>query len=226
MTASILDLVEITGLALVIALSPVPVTGQLLLVLNNRTQRTSAAFVTGWATAVLLLCGLAATGAALLLPRLTIEWGEMALVSVIVGAGLVIAGVFLWRRPASGPDSEPSRITRLFTNLGPTRALLIGVGYGALRPKNLITAIAAGLIIGAGYPDLGGATILVIYFAVVASVTLAAPVVVYVLGGQKTRAGMHRLQQTLSRHGSRITGVALAAIGLIVAVFGLVQLMA
>lgn len=226
MTTTILDLAEITGLALVIALSPVPVTGQLLLVLNNRTQWTSAAFATGWAAAVLLLCGLAATGAALLLPRFTIGWGDMALVSTIVGGGLVVAGIFLLRRPGPPPDSEPSRITRLFTNLSPTRALLIGVGYGALRPKNLITAIAAGLIIGAGYPHLWEAGILVIYFAAIGTLTLAAPVLVYVLGGTKTRAGMRRLHEALSRNGSRITGVALGVIGLIVAGFGLLQLLA
>lgn len=220
---SVIDLLEITGLALVIALSPVPMTGQLLLVLNNRTQWTSAAFAAGWAIAILLVCALAATGAALLLTGLIIDWAEVAWVSLLVGIGLIVVGVVLWRRQAPSPAAEPSRVARMFAGLTPTRGLLIGIGYGALRPKNLFTAVAAGLIIGAGSSLLEG-TLLVLYFAVLGSASLAAPVLVYVLGGQRTRAGMRRLQRLLSRHGNRITGSALAVVGLIVAGFALLQL--
>jgi hypothetical protein len=216
------DLVEITGLALVIALSPVPVTGQLLLVLTNRTQWTAATLATGWAVAVVVLCGLAATGAALLLPRIVVDWPEVPIVTLVVGIGLAAGGIFVWRRPVASPDASPSRIARLFSGLGPTRALLIGVGYGGLRPKNFIAAVAAGLIIGAGSSFWEG-TVLVLYFAAVASASLAAPVLTYVLGGPKTRDGMRRLHVFLSRNGIRITGVALAAIGVIVAGFGLTQ---
>ena len=218
------DLIEITGLALVIALSPVPVTGQLLLVLNNRTQWTSAAFATGWAIALLAVCGLAATGAALLLPRFfDVDWRELAPITVVIGVGLIIGGAILWRRPAADANAEPSRMTRIFTGLGPTRGLFIGFGYGALRPKNFLASVAAGLITGAN-SSLWDGTLLVLYFTALASATLAAPVLVYVLGGSRTRGGMHRLQALLARHGNRITGSALVVIGLIVAGFGLQQL--
>jgi hypothetical protein len=222
---SSVDLIEITGLALVITLSPVPVAGQLLLVLNSRSQWTSGAFVTGWALAILALCALAETGAALLLPRLVFDWSEVALVTVIVGAGLAVAGVVLWRRLPASTDAEPSRVAKIFAGLGPTRGLLIGVGYGGFRPKNFIAAIAAGLIIGAG-SSLGEGTLLVVYFALIGSASLAAPVLVYVLGGHRTRAGMRRPQALLSRNGNRITGSALIVIGAIVAGFGLLQLFA
>jgi hypothetical protein len=220
---SLIDVVEITGLALVITLSPVPVTGQLLLVLNSRHQWTSGAFATGWALAILSLCTLAATGAALLLPRFDVDWAEVAWVSIIVGVGLIVGGAILWRRPAAEPGAAPSRIGRMFTGLTPTRGLLIGIGYGAFRPKNLVAAIAAGLIIGAG-SSLWDGTILALYFALLGSSTLAAPVLVYVLGGVRTREGMRRLQRLLARHGNRITGSALAVIGLILSGFGLLQL--
>lgn len=219
-----LELVEITGLALVIALSPVPVTGQLLLVLNNRTPWTPAAFVTGWAAALLVLCGFAATGAALLRPGLAVDWAEVALLTLVVGVALVVAGVLLWRKPPGNPTGERSRMGAIFAGLTPTRGLMIGVGYGGLRPKNLLTAIAAGLIIGAGTNSLWEGSILVLFFAVLGSATLAAPVLVYALGGNRTRNGMRRLQQLLARNGNRITGSALAAIGLVVASFGIVQL--
>ncbi|GGF05424.1 GAP family protein [Mycetocola zhadangensis] len=223
---SVTDLLEITGLALVITLSPVPVTGQLLLVLNNRKQWTSAAFATGWAIALLIVCGLAATGAALLLPRIfDVDWRELAPITLLVGIGLVVGGVVLWRRPANATDAAPSRISRIFTGLGPAQGLFIGFGYGALRPKNFLTAIAAGLLIGAN-SSLWGGVALVLYFTILASASLAAPVLVYVLGGNRTRDGMHRLQQFLTRHGNRITGAALAVIGLIVGGFGLLRLVA
>ena len=220
-----LELVEITGLALVIALSPVPVTGQLLLVLNNRTPWTPAAFVTGWAAALLALSGFAATGAALLLPGVVVDWAEVALLTLIVGVALVVAGLLLWRKRPGNPAGERSRIGELFAGLTPTRGLLIGVGYGAFRPKNLLTALAAGLIIGAGTSSLWEGSILVLCFAALGSATLAAPVLVYALGGNRTRDGMRRLQQLLARNGNRITGSALAAIGLVVAGFGLAQLL-
>lgn len=219
-----LELVEITGLALVIALSPVPVTGQLLLVLNNRTPWTPAAFVTGWAAALLALCGFAATGAALLLPGVVIDWAEVALLTLIVGVALVVAGILLWRKPPGNSNGERSRIGNMFAGLTPTRGLLIGVGYGALRPKNLLTAIAAGLIIGAGTNALWEGSLLVLYFSALGSATLAAPVLVYALGGSRTRNGMRRLQLLLSRYGNQITGSALAAVGVVVAGFGVVQL--
>ncbi|MCP2032524.1 hypothetical protein L1277_002627 [Okibacterium sp. HSC-33S16] len=220
---SALDLVEITGLSLVITLSPVPVTGQLLLVLTNRTQWTAAALATGWAVAVVVLCGFAATGAALLLPQIVVDWAEVPVITLVVGIGLAGGGLVVWRRPTGDPDASPSRMARLFTGLTPTRALLIGIGYGGLRPKNFIAALAAGVIIGAG-SSLWEGTVLVVYFAVLASASLAAPVLVYVLGGAQTRDGMRRLQQVLARNGNRITGAALAVIGVIVAGFGLIQL--
>lgn len=225
MTATAIELTEITGLALIIALSPVPVTGQLLLVLNNRSPLTPGAFAIGWAAAVALLAALVATGAAVLLPPLDVDWADIALVPLVVGLGMIAGGVVVWTRTAPDTVPEPSRLTAMFTRLSPVRALLLGLGYGAFRPKNFVAALAAGLIIGAENTDVWEGSLLVVYFAVLGSVTLAAPVLVYALGGTRTRAAMRRLQGTLSRHGRRITSSALVVIGLLLAGFGGYQLL-
>ena len=66
----------------------------------------------------------------------------------------------------------------------PVKALGFGVLLSALNPKNLGLAIAAGVVIDQATAAGGNAIAMEILFVVTASVSIAAPVVYMLVGGE------------------------------------------
>ncbi|MGO4692110.1 GAP family protein [Glaciibacter sp. 2TAF33] len=221
------DLGEVAVLGLGIALSPVPIIAILLMILSPKGMRASAGFAAGWvvgvAFAVTVLSYLAS-----LLPSLEDAVPREVIVLVAVGLGVLLA-VFglvkeLRRRRAnrSGEDAALPRWLAIVDNFTRLRALVIGFTYSAFRPKSLIIAIAAGLIIGRADFGVGGVFGAVALFTGVASLTIVGPVLAVAWGGDAARSTAHRLRAWLLRHIATVTNWALVAFGLVLITVGVV----
>ncbi len=208
---------ENLALALGIALSPFAVIPAILLLFTEQPRRTSGAFLVGW------LLGVAAvTGLGILLADVLDAVGTDAAwpswARLVLGFVLIVLGLRpLWLKP------EAKELPRWMSGLQTAdakRALILGLILTAANPKVAALGFAGGLAIGkqgssAGYELAGLAA-----FSVVASISVAAPIIGFLVGGQRVMAPLGRLRAWLERHHVAVMSVVLTVIGALLVVKG------
>jgi threonine/homoserine/homoserine lactone efflux protein len=119
-----------------------------------------------------------------------------------------------WRsRPAPGVEPEMPKLRANIDALGPGKALGLGVLLAGLNPKNLMLTAAA----GAGLAQLGLSTtdvvVSLIVFVVVVSLTIAGPVVYYLLGGEHAKTERDKTKAWLAVRNSAVMAVLFLVFG-------------
>jgi len=214
---------QLLPLALTIALSPLPLAALLLMLLAPGGFRAAAGFSIGWFLGVLL----SATLLALLSSLLPHDRGAgssllQVVVPLLLGSALIVLGIVQWHdRPSRGADVPLPRWLSALDRLTPGRATIIGVGYAAFRPKNLVMAAAAGVVILGAHADPTGIVISVAVFTALASITMLGPVFAYAFGGQAVRGRLERLREWLVRNMPLITVVTVLLLGAFLMLAGL-----
>jgi threonine/homoserine/homoserine lactone efflux protein len=201
------------GYAIGIAISPIPIASVILMLFSGRARSNSVAFLVAWivgiatvTTVVLLIPGLGADGGE---PSDTTGWIKLGL-----GVLLLLAGIRQWSsRP--GGDEEPSvpGWMERIDSLGPGAAFGLGFLLSALNPKNLLLAAAAGASIAALELSGGEAAVSVIVFTVIAALTVAVPVIGYLIAG-------NRLDHSLDAAKAWLIGNNAAVMAVLFVVFG------
>ena len=217
---------DLIPLALTIAFSPLPLAGLLVLLLAPEGFRRGLGFSMGWVLGV----AFAATVLALvstLLPRdrdgdIT---AAVRVLVVLLGVFLVGSGALSWRRRASTTASPATpRWMSALDHLSPARATLIGFGYSAFRPKNIVLAAAAGVIIVRAQTQPAAIIVSVSLFTALASITMIAPVVLHAVGGDPVRDRLATLHAWLMGHLPAITSATFMLLGLLLIGAGLTAL--
>ncbi|MET1052614.1 MAG: GAP family protein [Mycetocola sp.] len=220
------DVPELIALGLAIAISPLPIAALLLKLMSPDGFRATVGLAAGWFLGV----GASAAGLSFLSTLLPDHDADavapfVAIGSLGLGALLVLTGVVQIRgRTAVETTPDLPRWMAVLDRLDPARAAVIGFGYGAFRPKNLIFAAAAGVVIWRNNPDPATVVVSVLLFTVVASSTMIAPVLAYAFGTRVVRRNLVRLREWILSHVTLITGVTLVLVGVCLAVFGLLRL--
>ena len=216
---------DLLPLAVVVAISPVPIVAVILILLAPKARGTSAGFLAGWlvgiagvTTAVLLLADDADPGSSR--SSALGAWVELAL-----GVLLLPLAARQWRsRPKPGEVPAVPRWLAAADRFTAGRAGGLGLVLSAANPKALLVCIAAGATIAAG--DVGGAqaALSVVGFTVVAASSVAVPVLACAVGGGRMTAALESLRRWLTVRGAVVTAMLLAAIGLLLIAQGLAGL--
>lgn len=218
---------QLLPLALTIALSPLPLAALLLMLLSPHGFKAAAGFSIGWFAGV----ALSATALALLSSLLPHDRGSgsralQVVVPLLLGLALIVLGVVQWHdRPQRGAEVPLPRWLSALDRITPARATIIGVGYAAFRPKNLVMAAAAGVIILGAHTDPTAIVISVGVFTVLASITMVTPVLAYAFGGPRVRRRLARLRQWLVHNIPLITVLTVILLGLFLVGVGLATLL-
>ena len=196
--------------ALAIAASPFGIVPAILFLFTPRARAEAAAFLLGWALGIavgFLLAALAAiwlegweTGPAL-------PWVKRAL-----GVGLLALALrnVLRRNQAA----EAPGWMRGIETATPVGALRLGLLLSLANPKVLLLALSAGaLAVEAGLGIGSGLAMAALLFAAAASATVAAPVVAYLLAGERVLRPLSRLRDWLVANNSLVVAAVLALIG-------------
>lgn len=205
---------------MVVAISPFSIIVAIFLVLHtDRALSNGLAFLVGR-----LLALAAVTAVFLQVPRLVSSLNRPVSPPVLIAAGgiLLVMGVWVWLR-RDRMTEEPKWLTR-FNRLTPVGALAIGALLVVSNPKMLAASAAAGLLIGTAGVSIAGASGAVVYYSVVASSTVAVPVLVYLAVGVRAEGQLTRLRQWLHRRSGLVSAVILVAIGITVLVMGISEL--
>jgi threonine/homoserine/homoserine lactone efflux protein len=197
-----------------VALSPVPIIAVILMLGTPRARTNGPAFAIGWVVGLVVVSivvltlasgaddtdSTAATG---------VNW-----VQVSIGLLFLAMAAKQWRsRPRSGEEAALPKWMATIDTFTPAKCLVLGAALSAINPKNLaLTANAAASIAQAGLSS-GDSAVAVAVFVVVGSLTVAGPVLFYVVATERAAAPLQSIKQFMGEHNAVIMMVVLLVLG-------------
>ena len=206
---------EVLTYAIGVDISLLSIIAVILMLFSPRAKANGAAFLVGWMGTLAVVSGVVyvvskqSNAATSTTTSDTISWGK-----IVFGVLFLLLAVRTWRnRPAPDVEPEMPKWMASVDTLSPAKAFGLAVLMAGVNPKNLILTVAA----AAGLAQLGlstsDAVVSLIVFVVVGSVTIAAPVGYYFLGGARARAGLDSLKDWLAMHNAPVTIVLFIIFG-------------
>jgi threonine/homoserine/homoserine lactone efflux protein len=190
-----------------VALSPIPIVAVILMLGTRRAHSTGTAFAAGW------VLGLVAVSVVGLLVAGNADSSNdtsttVDVVVLVFGLLLLSVAVREWRgRPRPGEEPELPKWMAAVDEFTAGRALGLGVLLSAVNPKNLALTLAAAASLAQAGLSAGGDVAGVAVFVVIGSLTVAGPVVAYLLMGQRAERMLAELKQFMSANNSVIMAV-------------------
>jgi hypothetical protein len=212
---------EIFLLAVGIAASPFPVVPAILLLFTVRPRATSLAFLGSWFGGIA-----AATGVFVLLADVVGSSTDsptwLSWVRLVLGAGLVVYGVVQWiGRKAS--DELPGWM-RSIQDATPAKAGRLALVLSVVNPKVVLLAAAGGLDIGGAGLTAAGAFGTTVAFTVVASVSVAVPVLMFALLGARVLPPLEKAKDWMTLNNAAVMAIVTTLIGTVLLKNGLTVL--
>lgn len=205
---------EILPVALAIAASPFPIIPAILLLFSPRPRASSLAFLAGWVVGILVATTVFVALTSVLqptdAPRAWASWARL-----LLGLALVGLGLSRWRGRAERRDT-PAWMAAL-DSATPRTALGLGLLLSAANPKIVLLAAAGGLAIGAAELGTAETATAVVAFTAVGAVTVALPVLLYLVLGDRVLAPLGRARAWLDEHNAAVMAVVITVIGVLLA---------
>ncbi|WP_432479275.1 GAP family protein [Nocardioides sp. GXQ0305] len=201
-------------IAVGVMVSPLPIVAVVLMLVSGSARANAVAFVLTWfvavggvALVVALAAGTADDDGA---PASWTGW-----VKIVLGALLLLLAVRRWQgRPRDGAQAPTPTWMAAVDTFTPVKAVGLAALLGAVNPKNLLLAVSGGAAIATAAPgDVRAAVGASVVFAVVASLGVAAPVVVYLATGDRATGILDDLKGWMVAHNAAIMAVLLLVIG-------------
>lgn len=206
---------EILTFAVGVAISPVPIIAVTLMLFSQRARVNGPVFLLGWVVALAIVSGvvyaLADQGDAATDSTTSdaIAWGK-----IVFGVLFLLLAVRNWRhRPAPGVQPEMPKWMSGIDALKPGKALGLGLLLAGVNPKNLMLAAAAGAGLAQLGLSTGDAVGSLIVFVAIGSLTIAGPVVYYLVGGEQAKARLDEMKDWLAVHNDAVMAVLFLVFG-------------
>jgi len=207
---------QLVAPASVVAVSPLSIIVAVLLVVHtDRPRSNGLAFLVGRLVALAVV-----TAVFVAAPRLLGDPDRPVPPRVLLVAGAVCLAFGAWFWLRRGRMTEEPRWLRRLSAITPLTAGVIGVVLVVSNPKMLAASAAAGLLVGTGQLGALGLIVAVTFYAVVASSTVAGPVLAYVAVGVRAEQPLTRLRIWLHRHSGAVSAAILVAVGAALLVAG------
>jgi threonine/homoserine/homoserine lactone efflux protein len=202
--------------AIGVAISPVPIIAVILMLFSQRARVNGPAFLAGWVVALAALStivyvvshdGNVATSST---ASDSVSWGK-----IVLGVALLALARRNWRtRPAPGEEAAMPKWLASVESVSPVKAFGLAVLLAAVNPKNLILTLGA----AAGLAQVQGlsttdAIVAIAVFVVIASLTIAGPVLYALFGGEKARASLDSAEAWLTTHNAAVMAVLFLVFG-------------
>jgi hypothetical protein len=211
-------------IAVAVALSSVPLTVTILILLSPNRGRAALPFLVGWVIGVAAVIILSAAGAAALAKPLR-RGPDMAVVvlEIVIGAALmVLAAIYLRRRSPAGGTGLPRWLAAI-DSFGPVVCFSIAVIL-SLRPKGLLLGVAGGLALSAASLNADDAVLLIIIYTAIATSTVVVPIIASLIAPQRMEPRLISARDWLIVNGRIVTSIMMFMIGVVILGYGLTQL--
>jgi hypothetical protein len=214
------SVVQLLPIALAAALSSVPISIMVVILLSARRRATAAPYlvgsVLGAAIVVTVTTALAVAALPVRRPRLIEPW--VAGIEIVAGLALLVVAVISWRRRRAVPaTSKGSRWTPIVNALTPIKAFGLGLLL-SLRAKNLLLATIVSVQLRDAKQDAATAAILIAIYVLIATCTLTVPILLTLLNPTAMEPRLNAAVAFLAARGRTISAIA----GGVVAIIGLI----
>ena len=216
---------ELLPLAVAIAISITTIITTILMLLSPKAKRRTVGLLVGCVVGVGGAVALFALLAGLLPTQDSGGSRAAAVINMVVGVLLVVLALRQWRvRPGGGDQAELPRWMTEVDSMTPTKALVLGVLLSAVVPKNLLLALSAGVIVSEAGLSVGKASVVIVVFTVLATSTVAVPVVAHLVAPARMHGPFQRLREWLVENNVTIMGLLLLLIGVVMIGNGIASL--
>ena len=203
---------EILGFAVGVAISPVPIIAVILMLFTGKARSNSVSFVTGWLLGLLL-----AGGVVLAIGLEASDGGESdvsGVIKILIGVLFLFLGLKQWSgRPKSG--EEPQMPAWMASIDGFTAVKSFGLAFvlAAVNPKNLGLTVAAAAAISGGGLEAGEEVVVLVIFVLLASLTVAVPVIWYLIAGASAEHQLNVMKDWLVANNNTVMAVLFIVLG-------------
>lgn len=206
---------DILPLALTVAISPIPIIAVILMLLSNRPTLLGPSFLLGWvAGSAIGVVIFTLLGSTLARSSGTGSAPLVGLVQLVLAVLLLGLAVKQWKaRPSQGDEPEMPSWMASITTMSPGAAIGMGVLLSSVNPKNLFMLIAAGSDIGQAALGVGSTVTVIVIFVLLASTTVASPVILYLVVPGKATEVLDRVRVWLVGNNATVMAVLFLFIG-------------
>lgn len=203
---------DILGAAVGVAISPVPIIAVILMLFSGAATRNSVSFLAGWVIGLL--------GAGLIV--LGIGFAESddgpttvsGVIKILIGVVFVALGVKQWgSRPGPGEHAQMPGWMESIDDFTMGKSFGIGLLLAAVNPKNLGLTIAAASTISAAGLSSGEEITVLVVFVVLASLTVALPVIANLIAGEKAAPALETMKEWLIANNATVMAVLFVVLG-------------
>ena len=206
---------EVLLYAVGVSISLLSIIAVTLMLFSKRARVNGPMFLLGWGLALAVVSGLAyvladqANASTSTSASDAIAWGKIAF-----GVLLLVLAVRNWRnRTAPGTQPEMPKWMSRIDVLAPVKALGLALLMAGVNPKNFMLSVAAGAGLAQLGLSTGDALASLLVFVIVGSLTIAAPVVYYLVGGDDAEARLNEMKDWLAMHNEAVTAVVFLIFG-------------
>jgi threonine/homoserine/homoserine lactone efflux protein len=198
-----------------VAISPLPIVAVVLMLVTPRGRVNGPMFVLGWCIGLgiigAIMLGIAG-GANASTSSGPATWVDVLF--LVLGLLLILVAAKQWRARPHGEEEPPTpKWMGALDRFTPVKAGGAGVVLSALNPKNLLLTIAGAAAIARTGISTGEQIGAYIVFVVIASIGVAAPVVIYFALGDRSQRILENLKAWLARENAVIMAVLMLIIG-------------
>jgi Sap-like sulfolipid-1-addressing protein len=214
----------ILPLALAAAVSSMPIVAVSVILISPRRGESALPFLAGWVLGcvTVLVIGTLVAQAIPVKHRRHPET-TIAVLEILIGLALVGLGLFaLGKRSEGGTGPLPNWVDKIDT-FGSLPALGVGLALN-LRPKALLLAAAASLVLRGGKLGAAESLVMIAVYTAIATSTVSVPTVMTLLFPERMEPRLNAAREWLTRNGLLITAVVMILIGVVVAVIGVANL--
>ena len=204
---------QVLPFAVGVAISPVPIIAVILMLVTEHARVNGPAFIVGWIVGLsiigVIVIGLAGAGGDSSGPPTWLLW-----LQAVLGVLLLVVAARQYRaRPQDGDVAPTPKWMGAIDSFTPAKALGAGVLLSALNPKNLLLAVGAAATIEQTGASTGDEAVAYLVFALIASIGVATPVVLFFVLGDRAPALLDRMKTWMAQNNAVIMAVLCAVIG-------------
>ena len=211
-------------IAVAVALSSVPITATIVILLSSNRSRSAVPFLIGWVLGIALLIVVFALGANALPPSSAKRQDVIAgIIQIVIGAALVVFAIVVWRRSRSKPARALPRWLSAVGSMRPISSLGLGFVLN-LRPKGLLLSIAAGLALAEVPLVPSSAVTVVAIYVLISASTVAAPIIITLAAPKKMEPRLVSARDWMTRNNVIVTTLIMIMIGVVIVGNGMTKL--
>ncbi|HEY5848978.1 MAG TPA: GAP family protein [Microlunatus sp.] len=211
-------------IAVAAALSSIPITATIGILLSPNRERSALPFLIGWVLGMAVVVTAGVLSARILpigpsrAPNVAIGIAE-----IVVGVLILLLAAYTWHRAAPDQPREASSWLDRVGSMGPLGSFGSGLALN-LRPKGLLLGAAAGLAVAGGSLRPAGVVAALALYLVVATSTVAGPIIATLVAPDRMRPRLTTASDWLVRNRRVVTVIVMIFAGVVIVGAGILRL--